>query len=50
MPEEILITREQQVHIRLILDHSLESDDDYGRLGALCDDESETDKEMYLRP
>jgi hypothetical protein len=50
MAEEILITRDQQGHIRLILDHSLESDDDFGRLGALCEDESETDKDMCLSP
>lgn len=50
MAEEVHITRGQQDHVRLILDHPLESDDDYRRIAALCEDESETDKEMCLFP
>ncbi len=48
MPEVVLISREQLDRIRLIFDHSLESDDDYLRLSVLCEDEGETDKEMCL--
>ncbi|MGB7201466.1 MAG: hypothetical protein WBD16_04265 [Pyrinomonadaceae bacterium] len=50
MAEEIHITPELENHIQRILDHPLGSDDDYQRLGGLCEDESETVNEMYLKP
>lgn len=50
LAEEIHITPELQEHTRLILEHPIEWDEDYGSIGDLCNDESQTFRDIFLQP